>query len=297
MNGRILVPLDGSESAERALRFAEVIPSPIVRIISVEPVRLTAARNRWAREEFAPNGASWAVSSTTAYLNLIALPFREQGRTVEVVVTTGDPGQRIAEAATDADLIIMATRGGGMTRRLLGGVADDVARHAPAPTLLVRDEHAPAVRRLVVPLDGSKEAEEALPLAEMLARQFGASLHLVRVIDPSLTLSRTDELQRDTEAYLQKQLDGLGEPTGATLEVRVRRAGTVGESLLAVAREGDLFVMASRRRGRLGQLLLGTKISDVVRKSPVPVILVPAIPGHMATALRAAREGEDISGE
>lgn len=108
MYGRVLVPLDGSELAEAALRFAELIPSRTVRLITVEPVKLTAARNRWAREEFTPSGASWLVPSASAYLNLIAIPFREKGRDIEVVTTTGKPGQRIIDASADADLIVMA---------------------------------------------------------------------------------------------------------------------------------------------------------------------------------------------
>lgn len=91
MYGTLLVPLDGSERAETALRFAELIPSQTIRLVAVEPVRLSAARDRWARDEEPPGGGTWLVSSPRAYLELIGLPLREQGRGVEVVVTRGQP--------------------------------------------------------------------------------------------------------------------------------------------------------------------------------------------------------------
>ena len=92
MYGRVLVPLDGSELAEAALRLAELIPRQALRLLTVEPVKLSAARKCWAQEEWTPSGASWLVPSVSAYLKIMAIPFREQGRDVEVVVTTGEPG-------------------------------------------------------------------------------------------------------------------------------------------------------------------------------------------------------------
>lgn len=300
MYGKILVPLDGSELAETALRLAELIPSQALRLMTVEPVKLSAARKRWARgEEWTPTGASWLVSSASAYLNVLAIPFREHARDVEVMVTTGKPGECIVEASSDVDLVVMATRGSGASRFLIGSVADYVARHATAPTLLLRDEHATvtAVTRLIVPLDGSVRSEEALPLAVALQRQLGAAIRLVRIIDPAISLATTDELKREAEAYLERQMQQMEETAGASREVRVCRVGSVTESLLAVAEPGDLFVMASRRRGHVGQLLIGSVAAAVVRRAPVPVVLVPATPGGMASALRGARtRGSDALG-
>lgn len=286
MYGRILVPLDGSELAETALRFATIIPSQTLRLITVEPVSLSAARKRSARGEWSPIGTSWLVTSSSTYLKLLAIPLREKGRGVEVVVTDGKPGQRIVEASTDVDLIIMATRGSGATGLLVGSTADYVVRHAKVPTLLIHDEHATAaVVRLLVPLDGSARAEEALPLAATMRRQLGATIRLVRVIDPSTSLATTHELRRVAEAYLERQIEKLDDPGCASCEVRL---GRVDEQLLEAAQAGDLFVMAPRTRGWLGRVLLGSVATVVVRRSPVPVVLVPVVPGGMAPALVGA---------
>src|SRR6266508_1223018 len=110
-NERILVPLDGSELAERALPYAALVPSRSVRLLAVEPVTLSAGRKRWTLDEPAPDGGTWKVTSPATYLELAGFPLREHGRSVEVVVTAGEPGPRIVEAAADADLIAMTTRG------------------------------------------------------------------------------------------------------------------------------------------------------------------------------------------
>ncbi len=291
MHGTLLVPLDGSARAETALRFAERIPSRTVRLVTVEPVRLSAARERWARGEVPPQGGTWLISSPAAYLELLAPPLRDQGRAVEVVVTAGKPGQRIVEAAADTDLIVMATRGGGATALLVGGTADYVAHHAPVPTLLVRDMPAAPIERIVVPLDGSTRAEEALPLAATLRRELGATIHLVRAIDPSTSIATASELQQAAETYLNRQLKSVADDANVSYDIPVVRVGSVAESILQVAQPGDLFVMASRRRRPLGQLVLGSVTAAVVRSAPVPVVLVPGIPGEMAPALHAAKTG------
>lgn len=63
-------------------------------------------------------------------------------------------------------------------------------------------------RTFVVPLDGSEAAEQALPLAERLARQVGATLHLVTVLDPA---ARPGTDSPDTAADLEREERHLAE--------------------------------------------------------------------------------------
>jgi nucleotide-binding universal stress UspA family protein len=149
---RILVALDGSAVAERALPHAEALaekfgativlvrattsPAQIVAaeagagVIPVspmvaDPVELTAAERRDA----------------AAYLGGVAERLRADGRTVEVDEPEGRAGEAIVARAeeAEADLIAMTTHGrGGLGRAFFGSVADEVLRHAPCPVLLVR---------------------------------------------------------------------------------------------------------------------------------------------------------------
>ncbi|MEA2586926.1 MAG: hypothetical protein QOF33_5011, partial [Thermomicrobiales bacterium] len=107
----ILVPLDGSELAERALPYAALIPNRSIRLLACAPIELTAARKRWALGEVPPDGGDWLVSSPHDYLALVGLPLRQQGREVEAVVTQGKPGPCVVDAAADAELVEMTPRG------------------------------------------------------------------------------------------------------------------------------------------------------------------------------------------
>jgi nucleotide-binding universal stress UspA family protein len=275
MYDRILVPLDGSDLAEAALPFVELIPSRHVRLLAVEPVVLAAPRRRAAFEPPLPSGAG-RVFTPAAYLDSVGEPFRRQGRDVELVVESGDPGARIVVTAADASLIVMATRGrGAVGRALLGSVADHVARHAPAPTLLVRGTDpraAPMVGRVVIPLDGSERAEAALPVAARWGGDLGVRPHLVRVVDTSTQLTTEEEARREAAAYLDEQARRLSVYDAvATSEVLT---GPTVRALLEAIGPADLVVMTTRGRGGLGRALLGSVAERLVREAAGPVLLV-----------------------
>lgn len=269
MYDRILVPLDGSELAEAALPFVELIPSRHVRLLAVEPVT-----GQQAGAEQPPLGSSWRAMTPEAYLDRMAAPFRRQERDVELVVEAGDPRERIVAAAADVSLIAMATSGRGtLGRALLGSVADYVARHAPAPTLLVRGtdpREAPMLARIVVPLDGSDSAEAALPVAARWAGVLGVRCHLVRAVEASPR--ETDEMRRAAAAYLDEQVMRLSaHDTAASSEVLL---GPAVPALLDAIGPADLVVMTTRGHGGLRRALLGSVAEQLVREAAGPVLLV-----------------------
>ncbi len=285
--GTILVPLDGSELAETALYYVELIPSQSVRLLCVEPVELSSARARWARGETLPDGSTWLVSTPAEYLDLIGRRFRDQDRQTENVVVPGEPGSTIVEAAKTADLIVMATRGHGASRLHLGTTADYVVRHAPMPALVLRASTAseqPAIVRVVVLLDGSALAEEALPLARTFARALGVPMHLLRAVDPATSLATEATLVSEADAYLASQEHQLASDVPVTREVR---SGTLPDSVVSAIRLGDLVVMTTRGTGATRQLL-GSVTEAVLDQTVVPVVLVSAARGAMTRALAGA---------
>jgi nucleotide-binding universal stress UspA family protein len=145
-------------------------------------------------------------------------------------------------------------------------------------------------RRIVVPLDGSKLAEAALPQSIDLARLTGAPIHLLRVVDfrrleqygpYALALEYaadpvlTDEhaIALDYVREVRSRLDSMG--LYANTEVR---EGRVAREVVAVLKPGDVVVMASHGRGGLSRWLLGSVAEDVLRHASVPVLLVRSDP-------------------
>lgn len=150
--------------------------------------------------------------------------------------------------------------------------------------------------RILVPLDGSKLAERALPAAEELARLTRARLHLVRVIDPAqwdLRAYGADEpvLARGAssslfsegsfaaDAYLERMTGReIKQGIGASGEVLY---GNAAREIVAIAQPGDLIVMSTHGRGGAARWFLGSVAEAIVRRSTVPVLLVRD-DGHIA---------------
>lgn len=143
-------------------------------------------------------------------------------------------------------------------------------------------------RRIVVPLDGSKLAEVALPQAIDLARLTGTPIHVLRVVDfrrleqygpyplaleyaADPVLADEHKLALEYVREVRSRLDGIG--LYANTEVR---EGHVGREIVAALKPGDVVVMASHGRGGLSRWLLGSVAEDVIRHAAVPVLLVKA---------------------
>lgn len=137
---RLLVPLDGSPLAERALDHASKIARPdgLLVLLQVEAKAQTprpegrdaSARPSYGADQGPPAG----------YLDSVSEAATARGLHVDTDVRRGRPAERILEAARahEADVIVMATHGrSGPARWLLGSVADEVVRHADRPVLLV----------------------------------------------------------------------------------------------------------------------------------------------------------------
>jgi nucleotide-binding universal stress UspA family protein len=140
-------------------------------------------------------------------------------------------------------------------------------------------------KRILVPLDGSTLAEQALPHATAQAARFEAEIVLLKVLEPlpepavtarSVVKSAetaSGELARDylrtVEARIREQ----------ELELKVQSATTEGKPYLAIIRfaeenDIDLIVMATRGQSGLSRWLMGSVADRVVRGATVPLLLI-----------------------
>ena len=140
---------------------------------------------------------------------------------------------------------------------------------------------APAMKTILVPLDGSELAARALGPARELAAARGASVLLLEVTplhDPAAHASQAAEMER-AGRYLAGVADQL-RADGATVLVEVcpgRPAEQIAEQAALWASE--LIVMSSHGRSRLGALVHGSVADEVVRLADRPVLVVPARAG------------------
>ena len=138
--------------------------------------------------------------------------------------------------------------------------------------------------RILVPLDGSPLAEQALPHAIAQAVRFGAEMILLRAVEPfvhftGMSLGDLDRIRERTSSWAQQYLEqvasGIRE-RGIPVHVRVIH-GPVPVSIIEFAdrAQADLVVMARRGRSGVSRWLIGSVADRVVRGATAPILLVP----------------------
>lgn len=151
-------------------------------------------------------------------------------------------------------------------------------------------------QRVMVPLDGSRFSELAVPTAVGLARRLGGEVHLVTVAHPTPgsglgavaeTGLGSEEARsaatREAERYLDEARRRMTpEADGVEITTRVIPAGEVVPSLLneAERREADLVVMTTHGRGGIQRAWFGSVAEGLVRRSSRPVLLVRPVRGE-----------------
>jgi nucleotide-binding universal stress UspA family protein len=297
---RMVVPLDGSALAEGVLpaaaQLARALKIPIA-LLNVIPEgalpRQVAAHHPETIDQMLDQERTGAL----AYLGAHRAQLEAQGLTVTVDVQLMDHAADgiVHYAAAQPDtLIAMSTRGRtGIQRLVMGSVGDRVLQTTRGPLLLFRppqDAPAQGFQHVLIPLDQSDLAEQALPLAEALARELDLPLTLVYVQPPSamvfadpttgayapIYLEMEEEAEQVAAAYLDTQAAGL-RARGIRLGTSLRH-GRPAHEIAAAAGEspGSLIVMSTHGRTGVGRAILGSVASAVVRESGAPVLLIRA---------------------
>ena len=306
MYAKILVPLDGSETSEQALPYAqplaESLSLPVTLLYAVEPEHITIPQSlnpSMHRQELAAH----RVQHAREYLESQAAGLRGAGLRVDAATPVDEPAAAIvAEAERNpATLIAMSSHGrSGLARWWMGSVTDKVLHLTANPMLILRartgQTAAPPQRfeRLTVPVDGSELAEEILPHVVYLSRAMGLTIDLARAnpsaeeyyrsmsIGPAEAIRSVpsyDEyiaiVDGEAESYLSElkaRLTAQGAAAVATRLLHGKAADSIAD--LAAATDNNLVAMTTHGRSGVGRLVLGSVAERVVRQSGDPVLLV-----------------------
>lgn len=300
MYNRMLVPLDGSKTAEKVLPYARYIagkfkiPVELLAVIDIAEMasHITAEKARHL-DTFVEDG----VRASTSYLRAVADTFPgdkvkcsvEKGRAEDVIIEKSD--------ADGSTLIAMATHGrSGLNRFLLGSVAEKVLRGSGAPLLLIRalEESKAAgeaaIKSLIVPLDGSEVAERVLPTVIALAKNLDLEVVLFRAYhipynayagDDGLYAVNYEELiagvRDEANEYLDKKVAEI-KNAGIAKVTAVSKEGFAGDEIIALGRktDDDLIAMSSHGRSGVRRWVLGSVTENVVRHCGDPVLVIRA---------------------
>lgn len=291
----VLIPLDGSELAEQSLSHLMRFVSPTHVTFSL--LAALSAALPGVNDVSQPSMDEALITANEqirAHVQAVRERLEQAGFRATEHCMVGDPADCILHMAEEehVDLIAMSTHGRtGFRRALLGSVSDKVIRHARPPVFLVPTTAAVKAEKLpemlLVPLDGTAFAETALPLAQSFAQALGASVQLVRVIEPA-------------NAHEREMIFGTADNFSTTLQTQMAQAATyleqirlrfqlagisatpqivVGKPATAIletanSQQVDLIVMSTHGRSGVNRLLYGSVASEVIHESACPLLLL-----------------------
>ncbi|MDX2194250.1 MAG: universal stress protein [Gemmatimonadales bacterium] len=318
----ILVPLDGSPFAERALDVAARLARrdhaalTLVRVAPAEVLALGAG----GVPPIDPTLDRAQRAEAEAYLDDVATRLRESEAVAAVtVVRTGPIIDELVAIAADVrpDLVVMTSHGrSGLVRAWMGSTADELIRALDVPTLVLRQPDTPQpagslrFERVLVAVDGSDFADLAIEPALGLVERPGGRLTLLRVVLPESHLgafpseawseAATSRMQQATAANVLEQRAERIAARGIAVDSHVIAHEHPATAILEFAGQHgcDAIALATHGSSGFARLVFGSVADRLLRASVRPLLIVHPIPapvrevaspaGAAAAALRLA---------
>ena len=203
-------------------------------------------------------------------------------------------GLQRAAAKLGAETVVVGASHRGPATRAMTSVPERLLQGAPCEVAIAPRGYAAAapeaLRDVGVAFDGGPESRAALAVGAGLARDAGARLHAITVLNPHVSaLTPRPMAAIEISEYLaggrQRLIETLGQAVAELDRVDAVAEPLDGDevdALAARAAELDLLVVGSRSYGPLRRLLLGSVSTPLVRRAPGPLLLVPRGAGREA---------------
>jgi nucleotide-binding universal stress UspA family protein len=205
------------------------------------------------------------------------------GVAVTASLHRGSAARALVEASTTADTVVVGARGrGSLTAAVLGSVSAQVAMHAHAPVVVIKNREGSTAPgdRVVVGLDGSAGSQACLAYAFEQADSRGTTLDAVLALPAELAGWVPDPSQDSTDAMTRGELllsEALAGWAPKYPGVQVRRSIMFDDPVSALSRSSDgaqLLVVGSRGHGGFAGLVLGSVSHGVLQEADCPVAVV-----------------------
>ncbi len=283
---KIMVPLDGSELAEKALPYVKSIAGLKKSNVTLFAVSLTVFVDR--RDHL-----------FASYVEAKAKELNEEGIKATAATSYGDVTREILKYANNhkMDLIIMATHGYSRAKQwMFGSITQKILYGTEIPVLLVKPK-SPIVsaefNRILVPVDGSPFSESTFPYVVGLTKNTNKETLLLHICEPPIVPSygsrpinptwkknrddMWDEMAKLSTTYLKKTTAAL-KNKGIKVKSRVIKAqtGEVAKTIMQVSKEENIDLIISAIQGRSGvsRWAYGSIARKIVEESSQPILLI-----------------------
>lgn len=294
----ILVPLDGSETGERAIPWARAVAGSQAKIILLEVTPVATTIRAFGGQVIGTAETIQEGYRQMAQQQLDHATSRwfTADDDIDTVIASGDPGEQILAVAAehDVDLIVMSSHGRGAIGRFVSGsVADRIVRHAPIPVMVIGPEGEIAtdasVNRIIAPIEYSDLSLAALPVAGALSKLTGAPVSVIHVVMPATDYAVVYPGAIGT--IPPSALDGAFEEAVASANTLVDRAvdslksagveasgevysGNTANSIISTLQPGDVIVLSSHARQGFERWVIGSTSMKLIRNGQAPVVIV-----------------------
>ncbi|MBM3166269.1 MAG: universal stress protein [Chloroflexi bacterium] len=281
---KILVPLDGSKTAESVLPYIKYLAKRFgseVEVLGAGIGRKSRRVNRLLED----------------YIESAASDLRNEKVEATPVIVYGSAADKILSYSkqNDIDLIVMATHGrSGVTRWWIGSVAEKIVSQAITPVLLIPGKKQKAAKakkegasisKILVPLDGSDTGQAALDYVELVARETNASVHLIQVISPPGAMETSVFGNAEWDSFFKAMQDAANDYLGSIIDSLKAKGitakydivvGNPAHEIIKSAEKGKIDLIAMSTHGRTGivRWVIGSVADKVLHGTRRPMWLV-----------------------
>jgi len=281
MINKILIPIDGSTNSLTALDYGIYIARKLgasltgLYVIDVSLIQGPLLTDLSGSVGMPEGFFDTIEKSLEEKADFILKDFQERCRKSGIQSDTkkgiGKISPIIIEEAQNTDMILMAKKGEHFHLKeggLLGSVAEAVTRNSGKP-VLITPENFMEIESMALAFDGSISSTKALQFSLELSQQNTWPLTVLMITSD---LKRAADLTAQVE---EANLNAPDKPPMADCET-ITLPGKESDEIIKFIREGsvELMVMGAYGHNRLRELFLGSTTSQVVRKSPIPVLLI-----------------------
>ncbi len=281
----ILVPIDFSEFSLAALEFArlfaEKAQSKVYLIHVIETYEYNVAIDLPIEIDIKQVIREGIEKKLSEVAEQYLKPFNIE---YETIIAEGKIYKAIEKTVIDKGigLVVMGTRGASVSfvedpgRYVLGSNAYRVVRTAPCPVITLSKRKEPLqIKKIVLPLDVTKETTQKVGIAIQLAKLFNATIHAISVS------SLWDEYLHDI-SRLKWLLDRVAEEIkreGIPVVTHMLRHDKVSKSVVEYAdsADADLILIMVRQERKWNEMIIGSTARAVIENATVPVMSIKPV--------------------